>query len=266
MAKLNRGQIQDRARLLLAEAQGEVRWGELLNDIHENAPETPRNSIVGALTDLFRKDNSISKVARGTYLLTRYQDAENAGSASGAKEEEDSSPSNDISLPKGPHRAPEAAYYLSFAEFLRDDLEEVNEAVELGGNGFGGKWGTPDVIGVRKPNADDLISFERQIVVAEIKIDSHQAITAFGQAVAYRLFAHRSYVVMPSSISKADLDRLTALCSIYGIGLVTFDEDVDQPAYNVRVNAQSVQPDMYYVNEMARLFSARDPKRFRSIF
>lgn len=266
MTKFNRGQIQDRARGLLEQAKGEVRWGELLKDIHESAPETPRNSIVGALTDMFRRDDSISKVARGTYLLKRYQDAA-LGTAAEIKEEKDeSSPSDDIALPRVAQRAPEAAYYQSFAEFLRDDLEEVNEAVELGGNGFGGKWGTPDVIGVRKPNADDLISFERQIVVAEIKIDAHQAITAFGQAVAYRLFAHRSYVVMPNSISKADLDRLIALCSIYGIGLVTFDENVEEPAYHVRVNAQSVQPDMYYVNEMARVFSVRDPKRFRSIF
>lgn len=252
--------------MLLIDAQAEVRWGELLKNIHESAPQTPRNSIVGALTDLFRKDETIAKVARGTYLLRRYQEVAVSGAEDGDDDGGISSPMNDATVPRTSLRVPEAAYYQSFAEFLRDELEEVNEAIELGGNGFGGKWGTPDVIGVRKPNADDLISFDRQIVVAEIKIDSHQAITAFGQAVAYRLFAHRSYVVMPSSISKADLDRLTALCSIYGIGLVTFNEDVEEPAYNVRVNAQSVQPDMYYVNEMARLFSARDPRRFRSIF
>jgi hypothetical protein len=71
---------------------------------------------------------------------------------------------------------------------------------------------------------------------------------------------------MPATIGKADLDRLTALCSLYGIGLVTFDQNIEEPNYNVKVTAQAVQPDMYYVNEMARLFSTKDPKRFRSIF
>ena len=47
---------------------------------------------------------------------------------------------------------------------------------------------------------------------------------------------------------------------------MTFDQNIEEPNYNVKVTAQAVQPDMYYVNEMARLFSTKDPKRFRSIF
>jgi hypothetical protein len=184
MAKLNRGEIQARARLLLDEAGAEVRWAELIRRIHSADPETPRNSIVGGLTDLFRKDDSILKVARGTYLLDRYQDRSQLIPTAEIGQLE-TSPSNDTAEIHATDRPLEAEFYESFAEFLRDDLEEVNQAVALGGSSFGGKWGTPDVIGVRKPNPDDLISFERQIVAAEIKRDSYQAITAFGQAVAY---------------------------------------------------------------------------------
>lgn len=263
MAKLNRTQIQTAARQILSSGT-EARWGEMLDRIHASAPETPRNSIVGGLTDLFRKDPSILKVARGTYLLATTVTAS----------DEDHRDVRSATAPFGPPdessvdglRPSEAEFYDSFAEYLRDELEEVNQAIALGGSSFGGKWGTPDVIGVRKPNADDLIQFERQIVVAEIKVEAKEAITAFGQAVAYRLFAHKSFIVMPSTISKADLDPLTALCSIYGLGFVTFEPDVEKPRYNLRVSAQRSQPDMYYVNEMARSFSGKDARRFRTVF
>jgi hypothetical protein len=81
---------------------------------------------------------------------------------------------------------------------------------------------------VLKPRAQDLLKFEPQIVAAEIKIDPSQPVTAFGQAVAYRLFAHKSYIVVPNTTSDEDLARLKALCTINGVGLVTFSADVNE--------------------------------------
>ncbi len=44
----------------------------------------------------------------------------------------------------------------------------------------------------------------------------------FSQACAYRLFSHRSYLVVPKQAHADELARLDALCEIFGIGLVTF--------------------------------------------
>jgi len=57
-----------------------------------------------------------------------------------------------------------------------------------------------------------------------------------------------------------------ALCSIYGIGLVTFNLDVDEPAFTVRVTALPAQPDMTFVNEMARQFSDGARTQFNRLF
>src|SRR3546814_7212706 len=100
--------------------------------------------------------------------------------------------------------------------------DEATVASALGGSSLGGKWGTPDVIGVLKPRAQDIFKFEPQIVTAEIKAVPNQPVVAFGQAVAYRLFSHKSYIVVPNSTSSDDMNRLKSLCSIHGVGLVTF--------------------------------------------
>ena len=91
------------------------------------------------------------------------------------------------------------------------------------------KWGTPDVVGVYKPLASHRIKFDIELISAEIKIDPLQPVVAFGQAAAYRLLSAKSYVVMPESISEEDYSRLEALCILFGIGLVLFKLDVEDP-------------------------------------
>lgn len=76
--KLNRRQIQAEARMILEAETGGVRWGELLKRIYSNDPETPPNSIHGALQNLFALSDDIVKVARGTYQLAQYVAADDA--------------------------------------------------------------------------------------------------------------------------------------------------------------------------------------------
>jgi hypothetical protein len=45
----------------------------------------------------------------------------------------------------------ESDFYDTFAEWLKNDLDEVTDATALGGAAMGKKWGTPDVVGVYKP-------------------------------------------------------------------------------------------------------------------
>lgn len=99
------------------------------------------------------------------------------------------------------------------------------------------KWGTPDVIGVLRPQAQDIIKFESQIISAEIKIDSAQPVVAFGQAVAYRLFSHKSFIAVPKTTGEDDLARVKALCSTHGVGLVTFTLDKEAPDFVTLVPA-----------------------------
>ena len=136
----------------------------------------------------------------------------------------------------------------------------------LGRNSLGGKWGTPDVIGVLKPKAGDIFKFEPQIVTAEIKAVAYQPVVAFGQAVAYRLFSHKSYIVVPKLTSDDDMSRLKSLCSIHGVGLVTFALNKDQPDYAVLVLPANAAPDMFYVNMMLDRLKSSEPKLLNKLF
>jgi hypothetical protein len=89
-----------------------------------------------------------------------------------------------------------------------------------------------------------------EIVAAEIKLDMSQLVTAFGQACAYCLFAHKSYLVIPADAPEDEIARIDALCLVFGIGLVLFNNKEPQdPNFQIRVRPQKHDPDMFYVNK-----------------
>jgi hypothetical protein len=263
--KRNRKQIQAEALQILEEAIGGIRWADLLRKVHAEDPETPFNSVHGAIHALLTTNRDIVKVARGIYQLAKYQEAQ----SSIAVAEDKATAAEVVEVETRAHetvRLSEADFYLSFAQWLTDVAEEVNAAVVLGGSVLRGKWGTPDVIGVLKPRAQDLLKFEPQIVSAEIKIDPNQPVVAFGQAVAYRLFSHKSYIVLPTTTSEDDLARLKALCTIHGVGLVTFMLDKTAPDYATVVLPAQASPDMFYANQMLRRLLDADAEQFDRLF
>ena len=187
MTKLNRQQIQECAMEVLdAHPQG-IRWSDLLRTVEQQAPETPHNSVHGGIHNLLTtRTAEIIKVARGTYQLDKYVAADEALSIALETISVDVEVPNENSV-----NLTEQDFYESFAEWLEEN-DEATVASALGGASLGGKWGTPDVIGVLKPRAQDIFKFEAQIVTAEIKAVPGQPVVAFGQAVAYRLFSHTS--------------------------------------------------------------------------
>ena len=206
--KLNGGEIRAVARqLILAHPEG-IRYGQLLAAILDQYPATMRNTVQGTIWNLdaqFPKE--VHKPARGLYK---------PGPGSAPLPEDEKSEERPADRPK------EEMFYGAFADWLKNDAGDATEAIPFGGASLGKKWGTPDVIGVYKPRPSDRIKFPNEIVSAEIKVDPQAPVIAFGQAVAYRLFSSKTYVVMPNTISKEDLDRLEALCMLFGVGLVLF--------------------------------------------
>ena len=116
------------------------------------------------------------------------------------------------------------------------------------------KWGTPDVIGIREPRRSDIIKPPTEIVSAEIKLDVAGLITAFGQACSYKLFSHKSYIVVPQNSSEEDIARHDSLARIFGIGLVLFNPLTPKsPDFRIRARAAREEPDMFYVNKYLKL-------------
>ena len=206
MAKLNVNKIRDLALEIVSGSPGGIRYSALTKRISDGHPETPQNTIHGSVWDLAtRFPDKVVKPSRGLFKPAAA----------------DTTPEPLLQAPK----AREEDFYQSFADYLKNDLDEVTTVAALGGCGLKGRWGTPDVIGVYKSLASNLIKFPLEIVAAEIKTDPQAPVVAFGQAVAYRLFAAKCYVVMPNTISDEDLSRLEGLSMLFGIGLVIFTPD-----------------------------------------
>lgn len=232
-----RKQIDSTVMQILKESASGVHFKELWRRVCKALPELNQNTIFTTVSTIAgRRPTEVTKPSRGLYCLVT------AGvSATG---ELDPPPI------KIPTQIKESQFYEPFAEWLVGELEECTKAISLGGNVFGSKWGTPDVIGVREPRKSDIIKFATEIVSAEVKLDSSSLVTAFGQACAYRLFSHKSYLVVPATSPDADLARLDVLCRICGIGLIHFDStDPINPDFVIRVRAASQVPDMFYVNK-----------------
>ena len=248
MSKLNTHQIRELAKKIIATHQGGIRYSVLVKQIASQHPETPTNTIHGSVWDLAtRFPNQIVKPSKGLFKSANVENEE------------------EITQPISP-KMKEEDFYQPFAEYLKNDLDEVTTSAPLGGSGIKSKWGTPDVIGVYKSLASNLIKFPLEIVSAEIKVDTQSPIVAFGQAVAYRLFSSKCYIVMPNTISDEDLSRLEALCMLYGVGLVIYTLNLKDPEFSIRVRAQRFSPDMFCVNEFAKRLHQYDPVLFEQLF
>jgi hypothetical protein len=255
MAKLGIQQIRQAAKTIITRNPGGIRYSALVDAISRENPETPINTIHGSVWNLDTvMPTEVSKPSRGLYKLVN-----------GVSEDGNSLGETEQIAVTGA-RVRESEFYEPFAEWLKNDLDEVTDVATLGGASMKSKWGTPDVVGVYKPLAGNLIKFPLEIVSAEIKIDPQTPVVAFGQATAYRLFSSKSYVAMPTTLTEEDQSRLESLCMLFGVGLVLFDVDKINPRFSIRVRAQRFSPDMFYVNEFADRLKLHDAEVFERLF
>ena len=241
MAKGIVGRIRDKAVELLQQHPEGLTYGQLRRMLQEALPWAKKATIGTQITRLHRtRPNQVRKKGLGLYVHAKYY-AEPSESLA----EETKQPGQ-----TGRKGRKEEPFYWLFAEFLVREVEDCNRAIALGGNLFGKKWATPDVIGVWMPEESDIYQPPLEVVSAEIKADTGSLVTAFGQACAYKLFSHKSYIAIPQDSAPEDIARLDALCIIFGIGLVLFDAtNPADPKFRIQVRPRPHLPDPYYVNE-----------------
>ncbi len=238
------GQIQKIALDILASRPEGIRYSELRRAILTINSSFNSNTISGATWDLdVTYPKEIYKPDRGVFRLIKFR-----------KDILTQPDQTEIIKPTKAAPISEEDFYKPFADYLVNELEECTSAIALGGNIFKDKWGTPDVIGKRESRRSDIIPFPTEIISAEIKTDSYGLITAFGQACAYKIFSHKSYIVVPKESQVEDITRLDTLCRQLGIGLILFDHtNKDTPDFEIRVRATRHDPDTFFVNKNLKL-------------
>ncbi len=244
------GQIRKIALEIIAAQTEGIRYSELARKILERNPAFNKNTISGATWDLaLQFPDQIYKPDKGVYRLLRF------------KEDVPIQPYESEIKTSKKKSTKEEDFYKPFADWLVNELEECTSAIELGGNILRDKWGTPDVIGLRESKRSDILQFPTEIISAEIKLDSNGLITAFGQACAYKIFSHKSYIVVPNRSQIEDITRLDTLCRQFGIGLILFDAtNIDDPKFEIRSRAIKYEPDMFFVNKNLKII---EDKLFR---
>jgi hypothetical protein len=237
--------ITDAAMAILEANPEGVRYSELVRQVMASDGTFNQNTIHGNVWNLDdRFKGKVYKPARGLFRLTKFREP---GTDQLKKE----------LVPPELEKVRELDFYESFADWLVNDVEECTKAIALGGSRFKDKWGTPDVIGKRESKRSDIIQAPVEIVSAEIKPDVAQLVTAFGQACAYCLFSHKSYIVVSRKSPDDEVSRLDSLCQVFGIGLVLFDSDSPKdPRYSIRVRPRLQQPDLFYANKYMKLIES----------
>jgi hypothetical protein len=112
------------ARSIISSTPGGIRYSALVDAIALQSPETPRNTVNGAVWNLDALfPNEIAKPSRG--LFTPVQGG-SEGIVVGKTEE----------IAESGTKVRESDFYEPFAELLKNDLGDVVEIVELGGAGL----------------------------------------------------------------------------------------------------------------------------------
>jgi len=223
-----------------------IRYADLIREISEKLPEVKINTIHGTVWDFKQKIDKgqikdVLRPEKGLYILRKYLKEREYGVAEYGNEETIK-------------RIKEEDFYKPFADYLVNDLEECTKAIPLGKNRFQDKWGTPDIIGTYKIFGLGHIQPPIEIISAEIKADTGQLITAFGQACSYKLFSHKVYLVIPKDANGTDIKRLESLCLKFGIGLILFNKNnKENPEFEILTRAIKSEPDYFYLNKYLRL-------------
>jgi hypothetical protein len=114
MAKLTVQGVRDLARTIIAAHPGGIRYSAIVESISQQSPETPRNTIHGAVWNLDTTfPNEVSKPSRG--LFAPFVKSENETVVIGSTEQ----------IASTGIRTKESDFYKPFAEGLKNDLDEV---------------------------------------------------------------------------------------------------------------------------------------------
>lgn len=232
-----RERIRSTAFTLLGKHPDGLRYSELHRLIHHADPSLNVSTINTSIWNLdATHPDRVYKPVKGLFRLIKFREP----AAPETNPESGMSPLAKIR---------EDAFYPLFADWLKNEIEDVTHAIALGRNVFRDRWGTPDVIGKFESRRSDVIKGPTSIVSGEIKADTAGIVTGFGQACMYLLFSHKSYLVIPKQTPEEELARLDSLCQIFGLGLVVFNPtNTASPDFRLVVRPVKHEPDLFYTN------------------
>lgn len=236
--------LQEEAVKVICQHPSGIRLMPLAREVHNLHPEAPFASIPPILRSVGRitLTNVISRPERGLFVPIRIGEHKTAGPV--AREED---------------------FHLPLAEFIEGDVEELTAAVPMGSQVLGDTWGLPDIIGVYRQCAGDAFSWTPEILAVEVRGKTEDLLSAFGQAVAHQLFATKTYLALPRTLSFSDRRELVVRCHLHGLGLILFGPS-PRDEYTVIAPARRCPPAPDEAQRFSERLHAHDEEKFRTLF
>ena len=224
-----------------------IRFANLVKIIAEETGDN-FNTINGSIWNMPNElPDKIVRPQRGLFILKN-----NLGNI-GTKESETSEKYSDIFKQEDVYE-PARDYLLGRGE--------CTHAVVVGGAIFGKKWGTPDLMGAIRVSSDAVYQPPIEIVAVEIKGNNYSPVEALGQAMAYKLFAHRTWLVLPET---DDIDRIEGIAMSANIGLVVFNYKKGQFVFETLNRPVMGSPDAEEVNNILTILKDKDKHKYNDL-
>jgi len=247
MSKLN--EIRKKAIEILGrpEYKAGLRFSLLVDKIAEETGDN-LNTINGSTYNMPNEmPDSIARPQRGLFILKK-----NLNYVS-EKENETSDKYSDAFKEESVYE-PVKEYLLGRSEFTH--------AIVIGGAIFGKKWGTPDIMGAIRVSSDAIYQPPLEIVAVEVKGNNYSPVEALGQAMAYKLFAHRTWLVLPES---DDIDRIEGIAMSANIGLVVFNYKNGQFIFETLNRPITGNPDAEEVNNILNVLKEKARHKYNEM-
>lgn len=226
---------------------------ELIDRLLERQPRRRRDEVqqvVARLDEDF--DRRIFRLPGGTIVSLDEFRADYA---------RDTSPSPIQEMPD------EATVYPACRQFLLDqrlvDRCEITADFKpiVAGNG-------PDLLGIQFDHEMAEHHAQRELIAFEVKVTSNAGAVrgALWQALSYKVFAHRAYVIMPRPKLSKQTEVLESRCYHHGIGLIYLDLKAAPVALDIRFPSRSEFPHMAMTRLVKAELLKQLPTQYASLF
>ena len=148
----------------------------------------------------------------------------------------------------------EKALYAPYVQIIRAEAEENEEpaiVVDTSALRKSGKWSNPDITKISIRKFPILRSHRIMVTTYELKQWGRWNIESVFEAASQRRFAHEAYVVLEWAKNEEvlGLDEMMAVCSRFGVGLLTMHPYYRSYRYDIQLEAERNSASEDYLEE-----------------
>ncbi|OGS20065.1 MAG: hypothetical protein A3J83_03590 [Elusimicrobia bacterium RIFOXYA2_FULL_40_6] len=231
-----------------------IQWADLIKVVENELPGILKNNFPASLSTWPNEEpEKVARPYRGLFILK--ENLEYLEKIETKDKQQDNIPQKYL----------EKDLYEPAKDYLLGK-GECDYAVVVGGNTFKDKWATPDVLGTIRGSSDALYKSPIELVAVEIKDPEYKPVEALGQAMAYKLFAHRTWLILPQEDNKYEAERLKGIAIINNIGLITFTGSKDDFHWEIINRPATGNPDPQEVDKILTTLKEKNKQSYLELF